>query len=202
MLKEHILAIALDLFAQNGIKKVSMDDIARKAGVSKRTLYEFFDDKETLLKSILNANFTRASEYLTKLTEGAYTALEIVLLFNDKLMTKPVWYCNAFYDDIKRYPAAYEHMMQNKKKFLDMAIVLLKKGVKEGLFHPGINFDIVALLARQQMDMSPPSEKFREYSPVEVSNTIFLIFIRGICTDAGWKILERYSVKKYYRKLE
>lgn len=49
MNKEQIMMTALDLFSQHGIKSVSMDDLARNMGISKRTIYEFFEDKETLL---------------------------------------------------------------------------------------------------------------------------------------------------------
>ena len=49
MIKEQIINTAFDLFSQYGIKSVSMDDVAKAAGISKRTLYESFEDKETLL---------------------------------------------------------------------------------------------------------------------------------------------------------
>mgnify|MGYP002236615387 FL=1 len=48
MIKEQIINTAFDLFSQYGIKSVSMDDVAKAAGISKRTLYESFEDKETL----------------------------------------------------------------------------------------------------------------------------------------------------------
>ncbi|MDR1102792.1 MAG: TetR/AcrR family transcriptional regulator [Tannerella sp.] len=199
MLKEHIIATTLELFARNGVRKVSMDDIARRAGVSKRTLYEFFDDKETLLVQILETNFNRAGECLARLTKETYTALEIFLLFNEKLMATPVWYCEAFYQDICRYPEAYACMKRGKQKFLDMATLLLKQGIREGVFCSDIDFDIIALLAREQMEMSQPAGVFCKYSHTDVHNTFFLLFIRGICTDAGRKILERYSVKKQFK---
>jgi hypothetical protein len=78
-------------------------------------------------------------------------------------------------------------------------MLLLKRGVREGVFCPDINFDIIALLVREQMNMSQPSGAFRKYSHTDVHNTIFLIFVRGICTDAGWKILERHSIKKQFQ---
>ncbi|MDR2139175.1 MAG: TetR/AcrR family transcriptional regulator [Tannerella sp.] len=199
MLKEHIIAITIELFARSGIRKVSMDDIARKAGVSKRTLYGFFDDKEMLLMQMLDTFFIRAGECLSRLTKETYTALEIFLLFNEKLMSQPVRFCEEFYQDIRRYPEACECIMRNRQHFLDMSMRLLKKGVGEGVFCPDINFDIIALLAHEQMDMLQPSGMFCKYNRTDVHNTLFLVFIRGICTDAGRKLLERYSVKKQFR---
>ena len=58
MLKDQILITAFDLFSQYGVKSVSMDDIAHKMGISKRTIYESFKDKEMLLVEgiIINNN--------------------------------------------------------------------------------------------------------------------------------------------------
>ena len=53
MTKEQVMTTALDMFSQYGIKSVSMDDIARNTGISKRTIYEFFEDKETLLQEAI-----------------------------------------------------------------------------------------------------------------------------------------------------
>jgi AcrR family transcriptional regulator len=199
MLKEHIIVTALHLFSQNGIKKVSMNDIVRNAGVSKRTLYDFFENKEMLLMQILETDNARVSEYLKKLTEESYSALEIILLFNRKMMMNPTWFCNAFYDDIKRYPEAYEYMIQKKNLFLSKLVSLLNRGIAEGFFIPEINFDIIAFLAKRHLNMSPPPEKDVKGTYTDIYNTVFLIFIRGICTDAGRKILERYAIREHYK---
>ncbi|MDR2042047.1 MAG: TetR/AcrR family transcriptional regulator [Tannerella sp.] len=199
MLKEHIITVTLELFARNGVRKVSMDDVAAKAGVSKRTLYEFFDDKETLLVQILDTFFKRIGEYLDRLTKETWTALEIALLLNEKLTDTPVRFCEAFYEDIRRYPAAYECVKRNKQHFMSMSMFLLRKGVSEGVFRSDIDFDLIARLADKQLDMQQPSPTCGPLSHADVHNTLFLIFMRGICTCAGWKILERYCVTNPFR---
>lgn len=199
MLKEHILRIALKLFSQNGIKKVSMNDIAQQANVSKRTLYDFFENKESLLIRMLESSYYQFNSYLTELEKRNYTSLEIFLLFNDKLMANPTWFSQTFYDDIHLYPKAYAFLMENKNKFLDKSVYLLSRGVEEGVFQPEINYDMLALLVREQMTMPPPAHIFKKYSHIEVHNTFSLIFIRGICTQKGRGILERYYMKRYYQ---
>ncbi|MDR1455660.1 MAG: TetR/AcrR family transcriptional regulator [Tannerella sp.] len=201
MLREHIIETALDLFARYGIKKVSMNDIARTAGVSKRTLYEFFSDKETLLKQVTGATYLRMSASFGKVAEDTHTALEALLLFNEQMMDKPTWYCTAFYTDIKRYPGVWEQITAYKQTFLDTVTLLMKRGIREGVFDPGINFDIVRLLMRSHMSMSPPAELFGVFPPADVYNAVFLIFVRGICTENGRKILERYETRKQSRIL-
>lgn len=191
--------MALGLFARNGIKKVSMTDIAQAAGVSKRTLYEFFDDKETLLMQVLEATFVRIHTFIDKQTDENLTALDVFLLFNEFMLEKPTWYSQDFFLDIRRYPEAMERILGYKKTFLETVILLLKRGIREGVFDPDINFDVILLLARSHMNMSPPVELFGSIAPAEVHEAVFLIFVRGICTDAGRKILERYKTKKQFK---
>lgn len=79
--KGQILLTAFDLFSQYGIKKVSMDDIARSLRISKRTLYEYFTDKETLLVQGIWHNSNRLVEMLEDFKKGPYTALDVMLFF-------------------------------------------------------------------------------------------------------------------------
>jgi AcrR family transcriptional regulator len=199
-LKEHIVTTALGLFSKNGIKRVSMNDIAQSAGVSKRTLYEFFDNKEALLVEIVKDGYKQRIGYIRKLTDEGYTSMDIFLLFNEQMMENPTWFCNEFYEDLKRYQDANNFLGEIKTDFLNEIVFFLKKGAEEGVFLKEINFDIIALTNRERMNMSKPSEVFKKFTPNEVHNTIFLIFLRGISTDKGMKILEHYMLKKRYQE--
>ncbi|MDR3194614.1 MAG: TetR/AcrR family transcriptional regulator [Tannerella sp.] len=201
MLREHIIETALNLFARNGIKRISMNDIAQAAGVSKRTLYEFFNDKETLLIQAMDATFSRAETWVGELSEKTCTALEVFLLINDRLLVNnSAGYCETLYTDIKRYPSACEHLMRYKKRMLDNTIHLLKQGVVDGVFHPEIDYEIIALLAREHIDMLGELPRMLgKFIPEKMHQMIFLIFIRGICTEAGRKILEQHEMKKRYK---
>ena len=199
-LKDHITTVATNLFSRNGIKRVSMDDVARRANVSKRTLYEFFNDKESLLIGVLNNLREPFTQYFDLLENNAATALETLLLFNDRLMEKPVWLCDNFFEDIIRYPNAFQALMDSKGRLLTKIIELLKRGEKEAVFMSDINYDIISILAQQQLSKPKPSEIFTKYTHEEVHNTIFFIFLRGICTDSGREILDKFALKKKYKK--
>jgi AcrR family transcriptional regulator len=199
-LKSHITTDAASLFARNGIKRVSMDDVARKANVSKRTLYDFFKDKEALLIEVLNEIRKPFTEHFAEMEKRPGTALEIMLLFNEKIMEKPTLLCDDFFEDIKRYPEALEILLEEKRLFLEKVMKLLKRGENEHVFMSDINYDIISLLAQQQMQSAGTSDVFAKYTHEEVHNTIFFIFLRGICTDAGREILDKFVIKKRYRK--
>lgn len=108
VIKEQIMLTAFDLFSEHGIKNVSMDDIAHNASISKRTLYELFEDKETLLTECINLSYTKMRLSMKRLESEPITALEVALLFYEELMRRPRWFNRKFYDDLKRYPKALQ----------------------------------------------------------------------------------------------
>ena len=202
ILKEQIMLTAFDLFSEHGIKNVSMDDIARSTSMSKRTLYELFEDKETLLMQCLSMSYNKMRVYMKQLESEPITALDVVMLFYEELMKRPRWFNKKFYDDLKRYPKAMQKTEEEKSRFLKKCIKLLSRGAKEGVFEPNVNFEIVALLAKEQAKMIRPSDALSNHSVAEVYNTILFAFLRGISTEKGIAILNRYLQKHIHKQLD
>ncbi|MDR1601403.1 MAG: TetR/AcrR family transcriptional regulator [Tannerella sp.] len=198
-LKDNIKAVAIDLFSRSGIKRVSMNDIARKANVSKRTLYDFFSDKESLLVEMLQEISEPFSRYMKSLEETSYTALEIILLLNEKMVEKPTWFCEEFFEDIKRYPNALRLMLDIKKQFIYKIVKLLKRGEKEAVFMSDINYDLISIIAHKEYIINETSDIYTRYTHEEIHNTIFYIFLRGISTNAGREIIDGFVTKKKYK---
>lgn len=198
-LRDNIRAVAVDLFSRNGIKRVSMNDIAGKAKVSKRTLYDFFSDKEALLIEMLQKMHEPFFEYLKSLEKMPYTALEIMLIFNEKIMEKPTWFCVDFFEDIKRYPNAFQIMMATKERFIKKIMALLKRGEKEAMFMSDINYDLISMMANKQYSINETSDIYAKYTCEEVHNTLFFIFLRGISTNAGREVIDGFVTKKRYK---
>lgn len=175
-----------------------MDDVSRKANVSKRTLYGFFDDKESLLIEVLvkiREPFTEAMALLEKVAD---TALDVILQFNEKMLENPtvIMFCEDFYEDLKRYPDAFDVILKGKQDVLDKIIALLRRGEQEAVFLSDVNYDIISQMAQKNLSNTSPPAAFFKYSFEEVHNTMFFILLRGICTDAGRKILEKYVIKR------
>ncbi len=199
--RSQIITSAFDLFSQYGIKSVSMDDIARSSSISKRTLYSFFEDKETLLvegREFLNGQL---AVYLDELEHSSLTATEIILLFFDELMKRPRWYSRKFYDEMKKYPKMWQEHEEEKKKFTDKCLQLFERGAKEGVFRGDINFEIMALLSKEQLKMIHPSKMFSKHSNLEVFGTILVIFLRGISTEKGCAILDKWVKTKQIQQI-
>ena len=117
-------------------------------------------------------------------------------------MKRPRWFNRKFYDDLKRYPKALQKTEEEKSRFLKKCIKLLSQGAKEGVFQPNINFEIVALLAKEQAKMIRPPKALSNHSVAEVFNTILYTFLRGISTEKGIAILDRYLLKYTQKQLD
>ena len=106
-LRERIITAATEAFTSKGIKSITMDDIAAALGISKRTLYEVFSDKESLLKEcILKAQADR-DKYLQKIFEQSHNVLEVILAVFQKSIEVFHQTNKRFFEDIKKYPKGF-----------------------------------------------------------------------------------------------
>ncbi len=198
--RELIMLTAFDMFSIYGIKNVSMDDIARNMEISKRTIYEIFKDKEDLLVEGMELNYRKARIYLTQLESEKFTSMEIILLFLEELLKSPRWFNQKFYDDLERFPKAKQKFEEEKNILYKRSVRLLNRGIKEGVFYQNIETDIIALLAKEQLVMLPPLEKVNNHSASEIFQVIIFTFIRGIASDKGKKIMDRFIMKKMHEE--
>lgn len=196
--KKVIIIDALDLFSRYGVKGVSMDQIARNSNISKRTLYEYFEDKRTLLAEALEYNFVERINLINRLEQDSESVIDLFFYFYEKIMEMPRWYTPKFYDDLKKYPEVREVQERHRAKFHEIFSNWLKRGIEEGVFVDDVNYEILVCWARRYSRMIRPPQMFSQFSSKDVYNTIILIIMRGICTAKGAERLERHIRKKLY----
>ena len=197
-LKERIIATATEAFTTKGIKSITMDDIAAALGISKRTLYEVFVDKESLLKDCILTVQAERDQYLQEVYEQSHNVLEVILAVFQKSIEMFHQTNKRFFEDIKKYPKVYE-MMKNRQDSDSMKTMsFFKTGVEQGIFRSDVNFAIVNLLVREQFDVLLNTEICNEYPFIEVYESIMFTYIRGISTEKGAKVLEDFIQE--YRK--
>lgn len=157
-----------------------MDEIAASLGISKRTLYEVFPDKETLLEECILKSQKDGDIFVKGVIERFHAT-------NKK-----------FFEDIKKYPKAYQLMKNNRNRSSEDTVNFFKEGVKQGIFRDDVNFAIINLLVRDQLDLLMNSDICNEYSFLEVYESIMFTFLRGISTEKGARVLEDFICE--YRK--
>lgn len=198
--KDRIIEQAMHMFVSQGIKSVRMDDIAQQLGVSKRTLYEQFGDKEGLLYLAMVCYFEHNRLQWQALSTGARNVLEqMFMVLGDVMDRSDV--TGRMMDNLKKfYPAVYEKLLRegtekNRQEFRTM----LDQGIAEGLFVDSIHIDLAitvlyytasALVTRKDLIL-PEGITEREAFVQIVSN-----FFRGISTAKGLELIDDY-LKRY-----
>lgn len=191
-LRERIIIISLQEFRTNGIKSITMDDIAAKLKISKRTLYEIFEDKETLLKESIVYHRQLAEEALKELVAKSSNVLEVILNCYQGFIEMYNKVDIRFFEDLKKYPKVNEMMNSERQRENKVMIDFMKRGVEQGLFRADINFEIIHFLLREQMDLLMARKAFVQFPFLEVYEAIALTYLRGISTEKGLKELDDF----------
>lgn len=195
-LRERIMETATEAFTTQGIKCITMDDIAAALGISKRTLYEVFSDKESLLRECVLKKQLERDEYLKKVMDQSNNVLEVILAVFQKGIEAFHRTNKRFFEDIKKYPRVYAMMQDRHNSDSESTISFFKTGVAQGIFRGDVNFALINLLVREQFDILLNTDICAEYSFVEVYESIMFTYIRGISTEKGAKVLEEF-IKEY-----
>ncbi|MCD8091519.1 MAG: TetR/AcrR family transcriptional regulator [Bacteroides sp.] len=191
-LRERIIQTAVEAFSTHGIKSITMDDIAASLGISKRTLYGVFSDKKSLLEECILTEQRSTDVLIKQILDTSSNVLEVILRCYQWTIEKFHATNKKFFEDIKKYPKAYELVKRNHNRSSDDTVNFFKEGVKQGLFRSDVNFAIVNLLVRGQIDLLINSNICDDYSFLEVYESIMFTFLRGISTEKGSRELDNF----------
>ena len=188
-LKEKILQTATSAFVEKGIKDVKMDDIANALSISKRTLYEIYGDKETLLFEVVKRHTQNKRELLRKYGEEGHHVIEIILEAY-RLRVKESHDVNpAFYEDIIRYPQIVKYMESQREENKEQFMLFMQRGVKEGLFRADVDYTILPHLFEAIAQYVMKTNLYNKYSLEQIFTNLLLVPLRGFSTEKGLKIL-------------
>ncbi|MBQ9355741.1 MAG: TetR/AcrR family transcriptional regulator [Prevotella sp.] len=193
-LRKRIIATSMTEFATKGVKAVKMDDIAQKLGISKRTLYELYENKEQLLHEGVMAHYEERERQLNELMERKLSVMDIILhiyknAINDVKDITPV-----FFSDIVKYPAVLEFIEQSRERNQQRMQDLLRQGTEEGAFIKGVNHELTSTLFNAMSDIIMQQKLYQKYSMKEVFQSIVFTSLRGICTQQGVSMLDELNI--------
>ena len=199
LIKEKIIAESIDLFMTYGLKSVTMDDIAKHLGMSKKTIYQHFKDKEDIIIQATNEVFNAENRMMCAIEDEAENAVEQLYKLTIQLReTIKSTSTTALYDMKKYYPRAWEKYKDYKHNVIYNSVIdNLKRGIKEGLFRSNINPEILAQLRIGEIELSFDKEFFPkdEFSLVEIHDQLFEHFTFGILSEEGIRLFETYKQK-------
>ncbi|HEY2581706.1 MAG TPA: TetR/AcrR family transcriptional regulator [Mucilaginibacter sp.] len=197
IIKEQIIETSLKHFLADGIRSNTMQKLAAAMGISTKTMYKFFVDKEALLEECLKIHYKGAGNELLDLIDG--TANPIVSLWNiySKTVELDFGVNHAFYHDLNYYyPELQDKIIKQYVSNTTTIITgIIKQGIEEGYFlsylQPSVVMEVSAVLYASVTRYN--SYEKSGLKPEDLFNHTTTIYLRGICTDKGLKVMNQLN---------
>ena len=197
VVKDRILETALKMFRIYGVKGVTMFDIARDCGISKKTVYEHFDDKQALIDEGLQQLLNNHGDYLKENTQNSTHAIEELKNSTKYIANMAKTLNPVMLHDLQKY---HPDIWTSVEKFKSEGVLYsikenLKRGMAEGLYHPNLNIDIIARMRQLQLEAAFDSEQYPadQYDMQQVMDQVTTHYIMGIATAKGQEFLQKLN---------
>ena len=198
-IRARVIEYAAWKFASNGIKGRTMDELAEQLGMSKRTLYELFRDKKSLVKECL-AFFEEMKKSMSrKVFAESSNAFEALLKIYKANLEGMQRVDKKFIEDIKKYfPEINKEREKAKALHLKKSSEIFKKGMDEGFIVKDFDPNNLSLLLAEEMELIFSAQQFNTSKThfMEAYKTLCLIFFRGIATSKGIEMMEKIMSEK------
>lgn len=198
--KEKIQASAQELFIQYGIRSVTMDDVARATSMSKKTLYQYFENKNALVSEVAKNHFEQDQKEFMEIETGAHDAVDEILKVS-KCLRRHIFRMNPslLYDMQKYHGSVWEIYLKFKQTTIQGHIQRnIERGQSEGYFRKEIDAKIMSICRVEQVQLvfDPKIFPTNKFDFREIQIQIFDHFIHGLFTDKGRKKYEAYNTNE------
>jgi TetR/AcrR family transcriptional regulator, cholesterol catabolism regulator len=197
--RQKIVEEAAVMFRTYGIRAVTMDMLASHLGISKRTIYEVFRDKDELLQGVLKWMKEKQAETMKKIFNESENVIEAIFKMLDMMGNHFQNMSPAFQMDMKRY---HNEMLRDPDgqvefPFSSSNSEIIKRGIKEEIFRKEIDVDITNRCLLEVAKMSNDKTVFPpdNYMSKDVVRTFYLNYLRGISTTKGLELINHYDKK-------
>lgn len=199
-IKERIVSASLLLFIQRGVRAITMDDIAREVGMSKRTLYEHFSDKKALLMEAMVYLHKQHRLKAETLISSSSNKLEAMIRAMIGMIENYQEVHPSFYKDMRRYyPQIDGYMREKAAENADRMILHLADAMQQGYVRKQVNLDIIKLMLLNNSNYLVYADmdvKLRQRGK-ELTETLLVIFFRGISTPKGLEMMD--AIQKQHK---
>jgi AcrR family transcriptional regulator len=191
-LKDKIVRVAMNEFKSRGVRDVKMDDIANALSISKRTLYEVFDNKEELLICGIKLDEERRKEMMTSfVVKNNPGVMDVILKFYHAQMEAISSINPVFFSDISKYDRVRAYLQELHTGRQESALEFFRRGVGEGYFRADVDYVIVSRMSNATINYVMESQMYKEYDLKYIFRNIVLVFLRGFCTLKGQEIIDK-----------
>ncbi len=199
-MQDRILNKARELMFQTGVKHVTMDELANQLGISKKTIYQYFKDKDTLVSSVVENELTNHTLFCNQSVMAADNAVHEIFLLMSVIQEmfnrmNPL----ALFEIEKYYPHAFEKIKNHKDDYIfSMIRTNLEKGITEGLYRKDVD---VTILSKYRLETSLIPFNIHVFHPskfdmLKVNLQIIEHFVYGVATLEGHKLMDNYKLNQ------
>jgi AcrR family transcriptional regulator len=191
---KNILEKVKVLYQKYGIKSITMDDVSRELGMSKKTLYQYVTDKTDLVAKVIELEMSNNQCAFADIHDECQNAIE-ELIHVHKFVYKKMKEFNPSteYDLRKYYPDIFRKLqVERHKKMYERVLENIKRGKAQGLYRAELNENIITQITVMRSEYSSNIESFNidEITSAEFFTEVMIYHIRGIANEKGIKILE------------
>ncbi|MCU0365675.1 MAG: TetR/AcrR family transcriptional regulator [Bacteroidales bacterium] len=194
---DRIITGAAELFRVAGIKAVTMDDIARELGISKRTIYEKYGDKDELLLAVMKCMVFRQRKMIEETISSSPNVIAAIFRMINMMREHTRSMNPVIFADLKKYHSKVLDKLKDSCELPDYkgSENIVAKGIEQGLFRDEIDVEIVSRcfqgLGQMISDVSlfPPDK----YLQRDVIKSVIVNYMRGISTPAGAEIIKQFE---------
>ncbi len=195
-LRDQVIEAATRRFNRHGFKSVTMDDIARELGMSKKTLYQVVANKVELIELTLDCDMIRDEALIERVSAEAHDAVDAMLRIA-RHFTEQMRDINpaALYDLHKYYRPSWERLdAHHNDKMIGHVRANLRRGQDEGLYRDNLNRELIAHLFVQgpQAFMNPERFPLKQHEWDDVLNQFMRYHLNGVVSERGRELLKAY----------
>ena len=189
-LRERIINAATVLFQQHGIKQVRMDDVASKLGISKKTLYSAFADKEAILLEAVKLTSASFCEAIRNTLLQSTNVVEQIFLLYKRVIEHCREVNPLFFTELMRYAELEAYFDRMHTEHFGYVKGWLQEGVKQGLLRDDIDYDLFLQQDGFQIDKLLRNPSVRNYPAEVIYSSVVLVLLRGMATEKGLEIIK------------
>lgn len=190
--RARVINVARKAFHSEGIKSVTMDNIAHRLTMSKRTLYQLFADKEDLLLACMKEHVREEREQTRRLDAELPNVIEVILTVFKAKITNVRRVSFDQLAEIRKYPRVVEFLQASREADIASAAAFFERGVRQGVFRDDVDFSIVFPVMQQQIDYVMGNDAFDRHSLVKRFTNTSMVTIRGCATLKGVAIIDEF----------
>jgi AcrR family transcriptional regulator len=195
--QEKILKISLELFFKNGIKRITMDDIAKELGMSKKTIYHYYKEKDDLVNQLCIVEMKKQEEIFKNIEKQSIDPIHEIIIISNTVSEMMQHINPIFFLDLQKF---HSNAFLQFQKFKDECAYKdllrnIKSGKEIGVYRNDIDEEFTARYRLAQIDMLMFGNyfSFEKISFTQSHQLLLDMFVHGICTLKGHKLINEYK---------